>query len=136
MKIRAATRTNGQDLAIRVNAGDIIAIYTLIIAATRLCASRNVFHTTPPLYDGLTASKPYFHCNRGNRRKKGQEGRRMAEQMEILLKAEKKTEAEEVLRLLDEMTQAEQEKMLVFMQGVKFAKGLGVKTIVPATQTV
>ena len=48
----------------------------------------------------------------------------MAEQMEILLKTERKPEAEGVLQLLDEMTQAEQQEMLVFMQGVRFAKGL------------
>lgn len=52
----------------------------------------------------------------------------MAEQMEILLKTERKPEAEEVLRLLDEMTPAEQQKILVFMQGVKFAKGMERKT--------
>lgn len=60
----------------------------------------------------------------------------MAEQMEILLNAEKKPEAEEVLQLLGEMSQAEQKEMLVFMQGVKFAKGLAIKTTVPATQNV
>lgn len=48
----------------------------------------------------------------------------MAEQMEILLKTERKPEAAAVLQLLDEMTQAEQQEMLVFMQGVRFAKGL------------
>lgn len=53
----------------------------------------------------------------------------MEGQMEILLKSEKKLEAEAVLRLLDEMTTAEQEKVLVFMQGVIFAKGL---TTIPA----
>lgn len=57
----------------------------------------------------------------------------MAEQMEILLKTERKPEAEEVLRLLDEMTPAEQQKILVFMQGVKFARGMERKT---AAQTV
>lgn len=48
----------------------------------------------------------------------------MAEQMEILLKTERKTEAEEVLRILGEMNPAEQQEMLVFMQGVRFAKGM------------
>lgn len=48
----------------------------------------------------------------------------MAEQMEILLKTERKPEAVAVLQLLDEMTPAEQQKFLVFMQGVKFAKSL------------
>ena len=44
----------------------------------------------------------------------------MAEQMEILLKTERKPEAETVLQLLDEMTP----EMLIFMQGVRFAKGM------------
>lgn len=46
----------------------------------------------------------------------------MAEQMEVLLKSERKPEAEGVLQLLREMTRAEQQEMLVFMQGVRFAK--------------
>lgn len=52
----------------------------------------------------------------------------MAEQMEILLKTERKPEAAEVLKMLAEMTPAEQKEMLVFMQGVRFAKGLERKT--------
>lgn len=46
----------------------------------------------------------------------------MAEKMEILLNTERKPEVMKVLRLLDEMTPAEQKEMLVFMQGAKFAK--------------
>lgn len=60
----------------------------------------------------------------------------MAHQMEILLKTEKKPEAEEVLRLLEEMTTAEQQEMLVFMQGVRFAKGMERKTTVAVAQPV
>lgn len=48
----------------------------------------------------------------------------MAEQTEVLLKAERKPEAEEVLQLLGEMSRAEQREMLIFMQGVRFAKGV------------
>lgn len=48
----------------------------------------------------------------------------MAEQMEVLLKAERKPEAAAVLQFLDEMTPAEQQEFLIFMQGVRFAKGL------------
>lgn len=60
----------------------------------------------------------------------------MAEQMEILLKTERKPEAVKVLQLLDEMTPAEQQEMLVFMQGVKFAKGLERKRTAAAAQPV
>lgn len=52
----------------------------------------------------------------------------MAEQMEILLKTERKPEVVEVLRLLGEMDTEEQKEMLVFMQGVRFAKGLDRRT--------
>ena len=58
----------------------------------------------------------------------------MAEQMEILLKTDRKPEAAEVLELLEEMTPAEQQEMLVFMQGVRFAKGMEKKK--PKAKTV
>lgn len=48
----------------------------------------------------------------------------VAENMEILLKTDNKPEAEAVLQLLDELTPAEQQEMLIFMQGVRFAKEL------------
>lgn len=48
MKIRTATAADGEDLAIRVYAGNGIAFYALIITFARLFASRNVFHVTPP----------------------------------------------------------------------------------------
>ncbi len=57
------------------------------------------------------------------------------ENMEILLKADKKPEAAAVLQFLDELTPAEQQEMLIFMQGVRFAKGLERRTL-PAAQTV
>lgn len=60
----------------------------------------------------------------------------MAEQMEILLKTERKPEAVEVLQLLDEMTPVEQQEMLVFIQGVRFAKSLDGKRTVAVTQPV
>ncbi len=53
----------------------------------------------------------------------------MTEQMEILLKTEQKPEVETVLQLLDELTPAEQQEMLIFMQGVRFAKGLKSDTV-------
>ena len=55
--------------------------------------------------------------------------------MEILLKTDRKPEAAEVLKLLEEMTPAEQQEMLVFMQGVRFAKGMERKQTA-AVQTV
>lgn len=58
-----------------------------------------------------------------------------AENMEILLKTDRKPEAEAVLQFLDELTPAEQQEMLIFMQGVRFAKGLERRTL-PAAQTV
>ena len=60
----------------------------------------------------------------------------MAEQMEVLLKAERKPEAEAVLQFLDEMTPAEQQEFLIFMQGVRFAKGLERKKTAAAAQPV
>lgn len=60
----------------------------------------------------------------------------MAEQMEILLSAERKPEAVEVLQFLDEMTPDEQKEFLVFMQGVRFARGLERKRTIPAAQPV
>lgn len=47
--------------------------------------------------------------------------------MEILLKAERKPEEKKLLGLLSEMSQAEQKEMLVFMQGVRFAKGMALE---------
>ncbi len=52
----------------------------------------------------------------------------MAEQMEVLLKTEKKPEASAVLKIVNEMTPEEQKEMLVFLQGVRFAKGMERKT--------
>ena len=51
----------------------------------------------------------------------------MAEQMEIIMKAKRKPEVEEILALLSEMTTEEKEEMVVFMQGVNFAKGVREK---------
>ncbi len=56
----------------------------------------------------------------------------MEGQMEILLKTEKKPEVEAVLQLLEEMTTEEQEKMLVFVQALRFAKGLWEKSNNPS----
>lgn len=47
----------------------------------------------------------------------------MTGQMEILLRADQKAEAEEMMQLLNEMSPSEQKELLVFMQGVRFARG-------------
>ena len=61
---------------------------------------------------------------------------RMTEQMEILLKADRKSEAMAVLQFLDEMTPDEQKEFLLFMQGVRFAKCLEKKKTAAAAQPV
>lgn len=52
----------------------------------------------------------------------------MAGQMEIMMKAERKAEVLEVMRLLGEMNTEEQKEMLVFMQGMRFEKEKGSLT--------
>ncbi|MCM1374027.1 MAG: hypothetical protein NC245_02945 [Muribaculum sp.] len=60
----------------------------------------------------------------------------MADQMEVLLKTERKPEVAALFQFLDEMTPAEQQQFLVFMQGVRFAKGLERKNTATAAQPV
>ena len=60
----------------------------------------------------------------------------MAEQMEILLKAERKPEEEKLLGLLSEMSQAEQKEMLAFIQGARFATGMGGRAAQPPEEMV
>ena len=60
----------------------------------------------------------------------------MAEQMEVLLKADRKPEEEKILGLLGESSQAEQKEMLVFMQGVRFAKGMEKRAAQPPEEIV
>lgn len=59
----------------------------------------------------------------------------MAMQTEILLKSESKPEAAEVMDFLAELSADEKREMLVFMQGVRFAKGLDRGKIPEAVQT-
>lgn len=54
----------------------------------------------------------------------------MAKQTETLLKSESKTEAAEVMSFLDELSVDEKKEMLIFMQGVRFAKGFD-RTAIP-----
>lgn len=46
----------------------------------------------------------------------------MAKDMDVLIKTEDKPEVENVTRLIKSMSDVEQNKMLIFLQGVKFAK--------------
>lgn len=47
----------------------------------------------------------------------------MEKQMENLLQTERKPEVEEVVQFMAEMNQAEQQEFLVFIQGMRFARG-------------
>lgn len=58
----------------------------------------------------------------------------MAEKItETMMKTENRTEAEEVLEMLEEMDQSERKDFLVFMQGMRFAKGMNNGTRQPQT---
>lgn len=53
---------------------------------------------------------------------------------ETLMKTENRTEAEAVLEMLEEMDQNERKDFLVFMQGIRFAKGMTTNTPAPEVQ--
>ena len=56
----------------------------------------------------------------------------MAEQIEFLLRTEKKAELVELLQIIDEMSVEEQKAMLIFAKGAKWAKGIEQKAdIIP-----
>ena len=59
-----------------------------------------------------------------------------ATQTETLLKSESKTEAAEVMDFLDKLSVDEKREMLIFMQGVRFAKELNRGNIQEAVQMV
>ena len=48
----------------------------------------------------------------------------MANQTEVMLKRESKPDVIEILNLLSELSQSEQEKMLAFVQGMRFKRDL------------
>ena len=48
----------------------------------------------------------------------------MAKDMDVLIKTEDKPEVDNVTRLIKTMSDSEQSKMLIFLQGVKFGKEL------------
>lgn len=48
----------------------------------------------------------------------------MAEQKEVLLDSDRKPEVTAVLQLIDGMTVAEQKEVMIFIQGMVFAKNI------------
>lgn len=55
----------------------------------------------------------------------------MAKDMDVLIKTEDRTEVDNVTKLIKTMSESEQNKMLIFLQGVKFAEALKAQ---PATE--
>lgn len=51
----------------------------------------------------------------------------MAKNVDVLIKTEDKPEVDNVTRLIKTMSDSEQSKMLIFLQGVKFAEELKAK---------
>lgn len=78
------------------------------------------------MYSGMAV--PCREIIQLNKKKVKEEGIEMKKQMEVRLKTERKPEAVAILHLLNEMTPTEQQEMLVFMQGVRFAKSLEQKS--------
>lgn len=52
---------------------------------------------------------------------------------ETLLKTENQQEAAEVMEFLGELTPEEKKDFLVFMQGIRFAKGMAAQAAAPQT---
>lgn len=55
----------------------------------------------------------------------------MAKDMDVLFKTEDRAEVDNVTKLIKSMSENEQNKMLIFLQGVKFAEALKAQ---PATE--
>lgn len=53
----------------------------------------------------------------------------MAKDVDILIKTEDKPEVDNVTRLIKTMSDSEQSKMLIFLQGVKFAEALKAQPV-------
>lgn len=51
----------------------------------------------------------------------------MAKDMDILIKTEDRTEIDNLTKLIKNMSESEQQKILIFLQGVKFAEALTPK---------
>lgn len=53
----------------------------------------------------------------------------MAKDMDVFIKTEDKPEVDNVTRLIKTMSESEQNKMLIFLQGVKFAEALKAQPV-------
>ena len=53
----------------------------------------------------------------------------MTKDMDVLIKTEDKPEVDNVTRLIKTMSDSEQNKMLIFLQGVKFAEALKAQPV-------
>ena len=53
----------------------------------------------------------------------------MEKDMDVFIKTEDKPEVDNVTRLIKTMSESEQNKMLIFLQGVKFAETLKAQTV-------
>lgn len=53
----------------------------------------------------------------------------MAKDMDVLIKMEDRTEVDNVTKLIKTMSESEQNKMLIFLQGVKFAEALKAQPV-------
>ena len=61
--------------------------------------------------------------------KKEKEAAAMAKDMDVLIKTEDRTEVDNVTKLIKTMSESEQNKMLIFLQGVKFAEALKAQPV-------
>ena len=60
---------------------------------------------------------------------KEKEAAAMAKEMDTLIKTEDKPEVDNVTMLIKSMSDSEQNKMLIFLQGVKFAEALKAQPV-------
>lgn len=60
---------------------------------------------------------------------KEKEAAAMAKDMDVLIKTEDRTEVDNVTKLIKTMSESEQNKMLIFLQGVKFAEALKAQPV-------
>ena len=60
---------------------------------------------------------------------KEEEAAAMAKDMDVLIKTEDRTEVDNVTKLIKTMSESEQNKMLIFLQGVKFAEALKAQPV-------
>ena len=60
---------------------------------------------------------------------KEKEAAAMTKDMDVLIKTEDRTEVDNVTKLIKTMSESEQNKMLIFLQGVKFAEALKAQPV-------